>query len=164
MKYFTREWCWSELSDKVIDKISKDYEKYIDSIYITLPFTLKMIAKKINLHDGIISTVSLSSSEGNLILSGIFGDLEVGYFKLEIHYKNIFDFDLDRTILFFSGKEIEILRDELEVISNSRYFVHRFIFSSKAEFKICFRDCYLKIGNATSKDYKKIPCSLLSSE
>jgi hypothetical protein len=162
MKYFTREWCWSELSDKVINNISKDYERYINSIYIALPFTLKMIAKKINLHDGIISTISISFSEENLVLSGIFGDLEVGYFKLEICYESIFDFDLDHTILFFSEKEIEILRDELEVVSNfnSEFFVHKFIFSNKSEFKICFRDCYLTIENATSKDYKKTPCTI----
>jgi hypothetical protein len=99
MKYFTREWCWSELNDKLIDKISKDYERYIDSIYIKFPFTLKLLTRKIKLHDGIISTISISSSQRTLSLSGIFGDLEIGYFKLEMHYKNIAEFNLDHEII-----------------------------------------------------------------
>jgi hypothetical protein len=163
MKYFTQEWCWDDLSDTQVATVLQRYDAYINSVYLQLPFALKVLAKSMNLHDGIIKKVALSPLEKSFVLSGVFGDLEVGYFKLRIEYKGICNFDLRKTLAVFFKNKIEIIRDEIEVVKkNSNVnFVHRFIFSNKSEFQINFCDCSLEIESAALKDYVKKPCSLV---
>lgn len=160
MKYFTRQWCWGELSDAQIEKTSQRYDAYINGVYLKLPPPLKLLATSIHLHDGIIKKFTLSSSKKDLILSGIFGDLDIGYFKLKIKYKDIRNFNSEDTSELFMQKKMEIIRDEIG-IEKSGIFVHRLIFSNQSEFQINFCECGLEIANATGKDYTKTPCSLV---
>lgn len=163
MKYFTRQWCWGDLSDKKVKEISEKYDHYISCIYSKLVFPLKLLAKNINLHDGMIEKLTISPSKENLTLYGVFGDLEIGYFNLKIEYEKIKDFDLDATFCTFINKKMEVTRDELEVVEKNKgvIFVHRFLFSNKSEFQIKFCDCNLKIESANAKNYRKKFCSLV---
>lgn len=162
MKYFTKQWCWNNLSDKKIRDISQRYDNYINLMYPKLLFHLKILSKNISLHDGIVKKIKLSPSKKDLIFFGIFGDLEIGYFSLKTEYKNIINFELDFAFNLFSKKNVEIIRDEIEIIENDdTTFVHKFIFSNKSEFQIEFRDCSLQIENANAKDYRKKRCSLI---
>ena len=115
MKYFTQQWCWADLSTQQVEKISKSYDNYTDSIYAKLPFPLKLLAKSICLHDGLVKKLTFTPAEKNLALSGIFGDLAVGYFKMRIEYKCVLNFNLNEIFNVFAKKKIEILRDEIEV-------------------------------------------------
>jgi|GEM_PF-3153532 len=163
MKYFTSEWCWGDLSDNKIREISQNYDNYINRTYSKLLFPLKLLAKNINLHDGIVKKIKLSPSMENLIFYGVFGDLEIGYFNLKLEYKNVRNFNVNVAFDIFSKKIVEIVRDEIEIIEdkNGIIFFHRFIFSNKSQFQIEFSDCSLKIENANAKNYKKKLCSLV---
>lgn len=54
MKYFTNDWFISRLPEEDLERIAEDYWNYIDSVFDKFPFTLKMLAKYVNLHDGIV--------------------------------------------------------------------------------------------------------------
>ena len=162
MKYFTQEWCWGDLNDTQIKQIEKKYDDYINCVYSRLTFPLKLLANRINLHDGIVKKLKFFFSKKKLILFGIFGDLEVGYFYLTIEYIGIKNVDPDVVFRVFAKKKIEVIRDEMEILKNSNdeCFVHRFIFSNKSEFQVEFIGCNLKIESASEKDYRNKFCTV----
>ena len=163
MKFFTREWCWGDLEGSQIELVNRNYNQYIKKVYKKLPYTLKIISKSINFHDGIIKKVEVSPSEKIIIFVGIFGDLEVGYFQLKLIYKGVIGLDLNLISSVFNGKKIEIIRDEIEVMENfsNSNFCHKFIFSNKDEFQLQFTDCNIQLENAQQNDYMKEKCSLV---
>lgn len=160
MKYFTKEWCSSKLEDQEIEENVKKYETYINEIQKNLPFTLKMLTKSINLHDGIIKKVSYSSEGNSLSIEGIFGDLQVGYFILELLYSNVSKLEKDVLSSVFKGQKLEVLSDEIELISKNLH-AHRILFSTNKEIEITFSDMKIKINNSSSENYKKEPCTLM---
>jgi hypothetical protein len=159
MKYFTEEWCFGEIDNDEAEETLKKYKQYISSVFPKMPFVLKLLAKSINLHDGFIEKIEHFSQ--NLILSGIFGDLDSGYFKLKITYRNVTGFELTKSSEIFSNKVAEIIRDEIEVMDN-KSFVHRFLLSNKAAYQIHFSDCGIEIETAKKTDYRKINCTFIS--
>jgi len=163
MKYFTKEWCWGDLDNTELDSISEKYDSYINSVYLQLPFSLKLLTKSIPLHDGIVKKIRLSSRGRDLNLMGTFGDLEVGYFNLEIGYKNVVEFDHTFASNTFNKKTIEIIRDEIEILNriSQPIFIHKFIFSNKTEFEIKFHECNIKISGTKAKNYRKKACSIV---
>ncbi len=158
MKYFTKKWCFSELSDDEINNNINLYNRYINFIYDNLPVTLKLLLKSISLHDGIINSVTYVKSKKFLELSGIFGDLQFGYYNLIIKYLNINHFEKKYLEEILNNND-EILRDEIEKLSNSNYS-HKFIFNSGNEFEIVFSDIELYFRNSSSKEYKKKKCKI----
>jgi hypothetical protein len=159
MKYFTNDWHFGNLKDKEVGKISKNYWKYIDKIYDTLPFALKILSKNISLHDGILKKLTYFSNRNELILEGIFGDLQIGYFFLKIKYLNLINFDIQHLKNIYSNGFIQILSDEIELLFDKRY-CHRMFFSNKNEFEINFSSIELEIIDAISNDYNIQNCLL----
>lgn len=153
MKYFTKEWCFGEMTDEQCDATLNRYKKYIDQIYISLPFVLKVLAKNTPFHDGIVNSIEIQ--EDNLTLIGIFGDLEIGYFKLKIVYKKTNIETNNRSFFSIFNKELlEILSDEIEILPDG-YYSHKLLFSSKKEFEITFKDVEIEIANVNSETYQK---------
>lgn len=157
MKYFTKEWCFSDLDDHEIEKRLTSYRNYISNIYKNLPFALKLLAKNINLHDGRLMKVSFIQDENLLLLNGIFGDLQNGYYFLEIKYVSISGLNTEELTSIFKDQEIVILSDEIEFFSDN-FFSHKMLFSTKKDINIQFKDIQIVIRNATPKDYKKSCC------
>ncbi len=154
MKYFTKEWCFSKLDDQEIEHRLESYRNYVQNIYKKLPFVLKLLVQNINLHDGKLETIYFSPDKKNLILRGVFGDLESHYFELEIEYLRIKNEKNDLLDSVFKDQEIEILSDEIEVLSEN-LFSHRILFSTQKYIEIQFEDIKFKIQNANPKDYEK---------
>ncbi len=161
MKYFTKDWCFGDLDDDKIQEVKKNYWEYIDHIKDSLPFPLKLLATNINLHDGIIDKVSYFSEKKSLKIEGIFGDLENGYFKLEVKYLNISEPKIRVLKTIFEQQTIEVISDEIELVS-PRLFSHRFLLSTKKKIEIRFSDIEIKINNASSESYKKETCQFTS--
>jgi hypothetical protein len=157
MKYFDEEWCFSTLNDHEINEKLTSYKKYVDSIYTTIPFVLKLFAKAISFHDGIINKVLFSGDNNSVMIQGVFGDLSTGYYSLEIKYKNVHNFNEEMFSSFFKDQSKEILSDEIEVLLNDRY-AHRFFFSDKTEIEIIFEDVDVKIQNTHRGSYKRSIC------
>jgi len=159
MKYFTKEWCFGNLKESMIQETEDRYRGYIKSIYNRMSFSLKILYNNINMHDGIIRKVSFFKKSKTLIMQGVFGDLEVGYFLLSIKYNNVSKVDRKLLVKIFENKEAEILSDEIEYLSDGN-ISHKMIFSTKKEIDIQFEDIELDIRNAISSDYDQIPCAL----
>lgn len=159
MKYFTKDWCFSNLDDDEIEKRLKNYRTYIHNVYKKLPFVLKNLIKTINFHDGKLEKVSFIQNKRTLILKGVFGDLEVGYYFLEVKYLKVSNLEIDFLDSVFKNQEIEILSDEIEVL-NENLFSHKILFSTKQDINIQFQDIKITIQNAKPKDYKKLHCHL----
>lgn len=153
MKYFTNEWCSSDLNDEEIENRATSYKEYINKIYKDLPFVLKILSKNVNFHDGRINKITLFSNQGILILNGVFGDIQSGHYFLEIQYRNTSSLNIQNLTDVFNCKKLEILSDEFELISENS-FSHRIIFSSKKEIDITFQDIQISLRNATSNDFK----------
>lgn len=83
MEYFTNEWFFSRFSEDHIETAKTEYWSYMDGIFDGLPFTIKLLAKSINLHDGIIIETSREREKLNIDL--FCGDLQTGYFLLQLH-------------------------------------------------------------------------------
>lgn len=159
MKYFTKEWCLGILNEKKINSIANEYNEYIDKIYYKLPVTLKLLAKNVSLHDGIVKSVLFDKKNNILEIYGIFGDLQFGYFNLGLRYFNVDAINISKVHEIFLNKNIEILNDEIEILSEEK-FSHRFIFQTKQEFEILFTDIEITVTNASSKEHKMEICLL----
>jgi hypothetical protein len=157
MKYFTKEWCFSDLNDREIDKRLVSYKDYISKIYEKLPFALKALSRNLNLHDGRLMKVIFNQKENALLLEGIFGDLQSGYYFLELKYIGISGLSTELLASCFRDQEIQVLSDEIEFISQN-HFSHKFLFSTKRDIDIQFNDLQIGMRNAMPKDYKKTCC------
>jgi len=157
MKYFTKDWCLSKLDDEEIERRLKSYREYIQEIYMKLPFALKLLVQNINLHDGKLEFVFFSPDEKKLTLRGIFGDLELNYFFLEIKYLMVSNLNIDLLTHIFENKKLEILSDEIEMLTDN-LFSHRILLSTQRDIEIQFEGIELKIQNALPENYKKLCC------
>lgn len=137
MKYFTREWCHGNVSEEESDRIVESYWSHIDRISERLPDKLVVLAKEVSLHDGLIRRIYLDSSSKHLELDLVCGDLQVGYFDLELKYEGLEIEDYFPTLLdaIFKHTKIEVCHDEVD-IDNSNRIVHRTIFYPEYEIEL----------------------------
>ncbi|PCI91631.1 hypothetical protein COB11_08285 [Candidatus Aerophobetes bacterium] len=154
MKYFTEDWHTGKLTDSQTNKSLKEYSQHLDTIYNDLPFVLKALSRNLPLHDGRILSVCYHSSNRKLVLNGIFGDLEIGYFSLRISYLELFSFESNYLEAIKEKPFLEILSDEIDITVDSQY-LHRILFSSYDEIEIQFSSLSIELSEADSKDYKK---------
>ena len=159
MKFFTKEWCFGDLDTKKSEDILKKYRSYLRDIQFKISFPLRILATNINLHDGILNEVYFSRKKKVCVLNGIFGDLQTKYFFLKIEYKNISNLNYEDLINVFQNQVVEILMDEIELVSDS-VVSHKIIFSSKKEIDLHFEDVEISIRNADSSYYKNQVCVL----
>lgn len=157
MKYFTKDWCFSKLDDQEIENRLKSYRDYIQDVYKKLPTVLRMLVEHINLHDGKIALVVFNSEKKELLIRGVFGDLEVGYFFVSIKYLMVLNLDFNLLNSIFISDKLDVLSDEIEYLGDS-YFSHRMLFSIKKDIDIQFKDIELEIQNANPRDYEKVRC------
>lgn len=161
MKYFTKEWCFSNLDDREIKKRWNAYKKYIDGIYERLPYVLKILARHLNLHDGRVKNVNFYKNKSVLNINGVFGDQQVGYFFLDIKYFDVSNLNDNKIKSIFNSIKVEVLSDEIEFLTEN-LFSHRILFSTKQDIDIQFRDVEISISSAFYKDYEKGLCKFKS--
>lgn len=152
MKYFTNDWFFSKLSDDDIEEISGQYWGYIDSIFEKLPFSLKVLSKYVNLHDGIVVESNFNEEKRALKLELFCGDLQCGYFLLQLHYSGISGHSKN---LGKIENFLEIYTDELEMIDHN-HFNHRILLSNNTEIQVGFSDVSINIINKRPEDYENI--------
>ncbi len=155
MKYFTNDWFFSKLSDDEMEAISAQYWGYIDSVFEKLPFALKVLSKYVNLHDGIVVESNFNDERHVLKLELFCGDLQSGYFLLQLCYNEISG--QSKNLEKIEGM-LEIFTDELEMIDHN-HFYHRMLLSNKAEIQIEFSGFSINIINKRPEDYENM-CAL----
>lgn len=156
MKYFTRGYISGELADAEAERIGTAYQQHIQVISDFAPVAIADLSKT-NLHDGLIRRVVVKHNTNELLLSLRCGDLQVGYFDLELLYSGV---SLDIQLLKVLSrrahdKQTEILADEIDAAADGR-FVHRLLFWPEDEISITFAN--LRLTRQAQPD-RKISCT-----
>lgn len=140
MKYFTEAWHSGELDDETFDAVVEDYQQHLASLLPYLPPDVQMLATDVSLHDGLLLKVVADTEQATLLLTLRCGDLQVGYFDLELHYfQAIFtQEEVERLAQSVANPSSELesnmrhrseaLYDELDI--EGELFVHRILFVS----------------------------------
>jgi hypothetical protein len=139
LKYFTRQWRHGDCSDHESEATVAAYRAHIDRLLPRLPQSLKTLVQDVSLHDGLIVRGDLDRRRDTFSLELRCGDLHVGYFDLELRYRGVNLGRLDVALLAKQARDpgIEILYDELDVVSEDRY-LHSILFSTDDEIQIEF--------------------------
>lgn len=150
MRFFTREWAFSDLSAKKREEVRLAYNHHLAFLLPTLPKTVARLAK-LNLHDGIIRRIEVKQDTGRLVLGLRCGDLQTGYFDLDLTYLGVrFEMlDLPTLIERAHDCQTELLYDEIDIDEEEGY-VHRILFWPEGEASIIFSA--LQIGLAVQPD------------
>lgn len=132
MNYFTPAWH----SSGIEDEDNAIYKKYPGHLALLLPHwppDVQRLAGRINLHDGLIRELAWNIGEATLHLRLRCGDLQVGYFDLDLDYSGMLLSPLDwGSLLLLKGsvknerRFSEALYDEVD--EEAGRFVHRILF------------------------------------
>ncbi len=140
MKFFTRAWANGELSDEDAEAIRGSYQMYLDNLVPKLPETLKSLAiGDPSLHDGLIHKVIIDTGANSLEFILCCGDLQTGYFDVDLVYSGVDWSVLDIQALKRRARdpETEILYDEVGQVAEGVY-EHRILFWPEDEISIRF--------------------------
>ena len=126
MNYFTSEWHRGYVEEHP----GKKYREHLLPLLRRWPTPVRMLANSISLHDGFIRNFVWDTQESTLFLRLRCGDLQVGYFDLDLHYSGVLFSQLDWTSLtaLSANKNSSALYDEVD--EEDGRFVHRILFIS----------------------------------
>lgn len=160
MKYFTQEWHELYPDNHATKQIRKDYHDHLISILPGLPTMLQELATSTNLHDGLFRRVCWDSINRNLELGLRCGDLQVGYFDLDIVYLSTTqsDTDISGIVACAENPESEILYDEIDV--DQPKYTHRILLWPYKEVEICFSDFSMRKTPVGSKKVQGVEICL----
>ena len=154
MKFFTREWLTSELKDEEFESVVPAYNRHLVKIAPSLTPNLHNFVKTVNLHDSLIRRFVVDYTELMLGLYLRCGDLQQGYYDLDIRYKDI-QIDkavVDTLVMAALNEKTEILYDELDITGDNKY-IHRMIFYPDYEISIKFQDLEYEQIKQSNRDF-----------
>jgi hypothetical protein len=156
MKFFTREWLTGELTDETYERVIPAYNRHLAEILPRLTPTLRIFAKTENLHDALIRGIVVGSAQRMLQLYLRCGDVQYGYYDLDIHYKGIQadEVVIDTLALVAQNAHSEVLFDELDALDDA--FVHSLIFHPGSEVSIIFEDFAYERTPQKSRDFSNM--------
>lgn len=130
MRFFSREWENGELDDIAWEKVYTDYQAHIEQLTGAVGSSVREFANTKSLHDAWLDGLSIRPRQGEVELSLITGDNQVGYWLSTLTYRQakFSDGDLEQVRRTFDRREAEVRYDEFDVqyIAGSQTFVHRF--------------------------------------
>ena len=162
MKFFKKEY-FEEMNEALLDNAFSKYQEYIENNFSKFPVVLKILAKYIFLHDGILKQIIYETRKNLLILEYICGDLQFGYFGLKISCDLIKSFENSFLINLFQNKMIQILYDEIEVFNNKK-FTHSFLYENSSEIEIIFEKASILIWEESPKSFVPQKCKVIIKE
>ncbi len=132
MRYFTPAWLSGDLSDDEYDAVLARYRAHLAAIEPQLPAAVRALATEVNLHDGRIRQVALDRRNRTLRLALRCGDLQAGYFDLELEYQGVLldRLDVETLRAIALDPTSEALYDEVDVLDEEA-FTHAIIFWSE---------------------------------
>ncbi|MEQ1522379.1 MAG: hypothetical protein ABL936_13995 [Aestuariivirga sp.] len=138
MKFFTKEWLSGEHDDEEPYAAYSRYQAHLNTIRNSFTAVLETLFSY-RLHDGLVKVVNRRIPENELFVTLVIGDLQVGYQRLDLTYRNaeLTQSDLEMLVRASRTENIEILEDEWD-LSVLRKFTHRLIFSIRQEIEIAF--------------------------
>jgi hypothetical protein len=145
MKYFTRQWANGELPDEAYDAAVRAYADHIAQLLPRLPKPLAILARDVSLHDALVRCVVVDRTSDKICLGLLCGDLQAGYFDLDVTYLGVHWEALELETLARRARDpgTELLWDELSETS-SGHFRHDILFSPNDEVSLEFSGLELR--------------------
>jgi hypothetical protein len=146
MKFFTRAWAVGELSDAESNEIIAAYERHLDDVVPSLPASIRCLARELTLHDGLVRRVIYDRAGRELRMELRCGDLQIGYFDLDLWYLGAILDHADVAALQSAARDTktEVWYDEVD-LSGDGAFLHRVLFYPGRECEIMFRSLGLRL-------------------
>jgi len=141
MKFFTREWANGTLEEGESRRLERSYDLHLTSIMPKLPRDAQLLASEISIHDGLIKNIKVDRSTRTISLELICGDIQKGYFDLDILYRDakLIEMDINTLETLTKDQRTELLYDEFEQLDNSK-FIHRILLEPEGELAFSFDD------------------------
>jgi len=139
MRFFTRGVRTGELE---VDarQLQTSYEHYLSTLQPPLPSDAMDLSRAVNLHDGLLRQYTVDQRARTIHLRIRAGDLQVGYFDVDLHYIDAAVVSASDAVLrrALGDRDYELLDDEFDAAGASAW-VHRFLFQPDGEATISFR-------------------------
>ena len=160
MQFFTREVLRSS-EDGMWEATIRAYEAHLNRIAPLLPGTVWTLARGVNVHDGLIRSVEIRTKRRTLKLALRCGDVQVGYFDLDLAYEGV-DWaasNLRDLASIARNVRTEALYDEVDTdaTNGETRAIHRIIFYPKGEIEVVFATLGLKLLPRRGRDFVRPP-------
>ena len=119
-----------------------------------MPEALLTLARDISQHDALIRQVHAEPAAARLGLQLVCGDLQTGYFDLNLEYREVDWSNVDRAVLArrAEDEETEILYDELDRLPDGSY-EHRILLWPEDEIRLRFRGLTFHRTERTDREF-----------
>lgn len=138
MRFFTPEWHAGNVPDVQANKVPAAYAEHIEGLLANMPATLSVLVRSVNLHDGLIRDVAFNRSDRKLRIAMRCGDLQVGYFDIDLFYGDVDVGATDLAGLDSVSNSIGVKALYDEVDQHAKHWVHRILFWPYREACIVF--------------------------
>lgn len=149
MKYFEIDIFKNECDEDKFEGKFEAYKRYVNSIYEKIPFTIKLLARSIPLHDGKIKSIHIDSSNNKLEITIICGSNFAGYFEINILLKDAC-YDTNE-IEALEGKSLEILYTEWELLEKG--YNYKILFYPYHEISIDSSEVNIEMSTKNMDDF-----------
>jgi hypothetical protein len=154
MRWFTRAWRDGDLGDAYdYQAVIDAYWTHIQELVPTVPPCVRDLAH-VNLHDGRFEEVAVDPQRQTITLRLVAGDLQQGYFSLELSYDDavLTGMEIGDFKRMIQHPKTEILYDEIDRLASGHY-EQRFLMWPHGEFAIRFGDVGLSCIDTTAHEY-----------
>lgn len=136
MQFFSRAWQAGDLTEEEAEAVSERYyREHLPAIASRLSPALRELAEHraasgeiLGIHDALIRRSVVNRSRGELRLELRAGDLQVGYYDLDLIYDRVDFARSDWAVLRQAGsaERVELLYHEID-LTTDEWFVHRIL-------------------------------------
>ena len=139
MRFLTRAWRTGAMPELWEGRVQALYLQHLKDLNPPLPQEAMALALEINLHDGLLRRFDLDREAHTLGMCFRAGDLQVGYFDLDLRYSRVnVDAASERTLRQALGqRSFQLLDHELDGTSTAGWS-HRFLFAPEGEAEVTF--------------------------
>jgi hypothetical protein len=158
MRFYTRQWYDGALSDEDAETVHSRYAVHRDALRSKFPATVIALAYGVYLHDGRVRRIVLDSTRKTLMIALRCGDLQLGYFDLDLVYQEISMTESNLSELETVARDplTEIVHDEVDAGSGGRW-VHRILFKPYREVAVAFGQVALRIEPQPNREFALSP-------
>lgn len=158
VRFLTRAWHAGDYSDEEADAVLSAYHVHRSAILPRLPNTLLMFSETVDVHDGLLRVATLNRADRTLQVGLRCGDLDKGYYDLDMSYIGIdlerLDVPVLKTIAEASRSEALYLEED---IVEPEWYVHRWLWwPFRRELDIDFADFTFTCEPRPDRDFAPV--------
>jgi hypothetical protein len=133
MKFFKKDLYIGNLSEKELEGRFSNYQEHLRTIEASLTHNLRKFFKTENIHDGLTRSMVIDRAAARIQWNLRCGDLQVGYYDLDITFQNVTVSDSFVTHVrkVINSAEAELLYDEIDLTVGGNFRYGILIFCAK---------------------------------